>query len=84
MLSVGGLRQQFSLSENIQMSLYGAEFIRTLKRRFGDDADVFFTPNGYLMLASEEGASTLIDSAKLQKELGAVNVILGKEQLKKR
>lgn len=84
MLSVGGLRQQFSLPENIQMSVFGAEFLRTLKKKFGQDADVFFTPNGYLMLASEEGASQLIDNSKLQKELGAVNVILGKEALKQR
>ena len=27
-LSVGGLRQQFSLRENIELSLYGAEFLR--------------------------------------------------------
>lgn len=66
------------------MSMYGAEFIRTLKNRFGHDADVYFTPNGYLLLASEIGASQLIDNAKLQKELGAVNIVLSKEQLKQR
>jgi FAD-dependent oxidoreductase domain-containing protein 1 len=27
-MSVGGVRQQFSLPENIQMSLFGAEFLR--------------------------------------------------------
>ncbi|KAF2881130.1 hypothetical protein ILUMI_25041 [Ignelater luminosus] len=83
-LSVGGLRQQFSLPENIHMSLFGAEFLRTLKKRFGDDADVYFTPNGYLMLASEHGAQQLLDNAKLQTQLGAVNVVLGKEGLKER
>lgn len=83
-MSVGGLRQQFSLPENIHMSLFGAEFLRTLKKRFGDDADVYFTPNGYLMLASEHGAQQLLDNAKLQSELGAVNVVLGKEGLKER
>lgn len=64
--------------------MFGAEFIRTLKKRFGSDADVYFTPNGYLLLASEKGASQLIDNAKLQKELGAINVVLTKEQLKER
>nr|AEE63374.1 unknown [Dendroctonus ponderosae] len=83
-LSVGGLRQQFSLPENIQMSLFGAEFIRTLKDRFGPSADVCFTPHGYLMLASEEGAEQLIDNSKLQNELGAVNIVLSREQLKNR
>lgn len=66
------------------MSMYGAEFIRTLKQRFGPEADVYFTPHGYLMLASEEGATQLIDNSKLQKELGAINKVLGKEELKSR
>ena len=30
-LSVGGLRQQFSLEENIEMSLFTADFIRNIK-----------------------------------------------------
>ena len=49
------------------MSLYGAEFIRTLKQRFGPDADVNFTPHGYLVLASTEGAEQLIDNSKPEK-----------------
>ncbi|CAH1962340.1 unnamed protein product [Acanthoscelides obtectus] len=83
-LSVGGLRQQFSLQENIQMSLFGAEFLRTLKKRFGPDADVNFHPNGYLLLSSEAGAQQLIDNSKLQTELGAVNMVLTKNQIKER
>ncbi|KAF5293093.1 hypothetical protein FQA39_LY13703 [Lamprigera yunnana] len=83
-LSCGGLRQQFSLSENIQMSLYGAEFLRDFKNRFGPNSDVYFTPNGYLMLASEHGAQQLLDNAKLQKHLGAINTVLSKEALKER
>lgn len=83
-LSVGGLRQQFSLPENIQMSLYAADFLRSLKRRFGPEADVNFTPHGYLLLATEEGAGQLIDNSKLQKELGACNIILQKDELKDR
>ncbi|XP_066248334.1 FAD-dependent oxidoreductase domain-containing protein 1-like [Euwallacea similis] len=83
-LSVGGLRQQFSLPENIQMSLFGYEFIRNLKQRFGPTADVAFTPHGYLVLASEEGAKQLIENSKLQNELGAMNVVLQKQELKDR
>lgn len=29
--AAGGIRQQFSLPENIQMSLFGAEFLKELK-----------------------------------------------------
>ncbi|RZB38625.1 FAD-dependent oxidoreductase domain-containing protein 1, partial [Asbolus verrucosus] len=83
-LSMGGLSQQFSLPENIQMSLYGAEFLRTLKKRFGHGADVHFTPQGYLVLADEERAQKLIDNNMLQRELGAVNRILTRNQLKSR
>lgn len=83
-LSVGGLRQQFSLPENIEMSLFGFEFIRTLKKRFGPNADVSFTPHGYLVLATEGGAEQLIENSKLQNEMGARNVVLQKHQLKDR
>ena len=32
MLSVGGIRQQFGIEENIKMSLFGAEFLRDIHR----------------------------------------------------
>ncbi|XP_059617083.1 FAD-dependent oxidoreductase domain-containing protein 1-like [Phlebotomus argentipes] len=83
-LSVGGLRQQFSLVENIQMSLYGAEFIQNIKEHLGDDADVNFTPHGYLLLATEEGAETLDRNSRLQNELGARNEILTPEKMKRK
>lgn len=83
-LSVGGLRQQFSLVENIQMSLYGADFIRNIKEHLGDDADVNFTPHGYLMLATEQSAETLQRNSRLQNELGARNEILTAKRLKEK
>ncbi|XP_012528848.2 FAD-dependent oxidoreductase domain-containing protein 1 isoform X2 [Monomorium pharaonis] len=85
-LSVGGLRQQFSLEENIQMSLYGAEFLRNINDHLSipgePPIDVNFHPYGYLILATEAGAETLIQSSKLQNSLGAKNVILTTEKLK--
>lgn len=63
------------------MSLFGAEFFRTLKERFGPEADVLFVPNGYLVLASAEGAEQLTNNHKLQTELGAKNLLLSKNQL---
>lgn len=83
-LSVGGLRQQFSLPENIQMSLYGADFIRRAKEHLGNDVDVNFQPFGYLMLATEEGAQTLKENSRLQNELGARNEILTTRRLKEK
>lgn len=83
-LSVGGLRQQFSLVENIQMSLYGADFIRNIKEHLGDDVDVNFTPHGYLVLATEKSAETLKRNSRLQNELGARNEILTAKRLKEK
>lgn len=37
---------------------------------------------GYLVLASEEGAETLMRNSKLQNELGARNELLNANQLK--
>lgn len=31
-LSAGGIRQQFSIRENVQMSMYGIDFLRELQR----------------------------------------------------
>lgn len=84
-LSLGGLRQQFSLVENIQMSLYGSDFIRNIKEHLGDDVDVNFTPYGYLMMAgTEESAEQLMQNSRLQNELGARNELLTAKRLKEK
>ncbi|CAK9822143.1 FAD-dependent oxidoreductase domain-containing protein 1 [Anthophora retusa] len=85
-LSVGGLRQQFSLKENIEMSLFGAEFIRNINDYLGiygqPAIDPIFHPYGYLMLASEKGAERLTENSKLQNFLGAKNILLSAAKLK--
>ncbi|XP_076233776.1 FAD-dependent oxidoreductase domain-containing protein 1 isoform X2 [Calliopsis andreniformis] len=85
-LSVGGLRQQFSLEENIEMSLFGAEFIRNINDYLGIEGeppvDVYFHPYGYLMLAGEKGTETLMQNSKMQNFLGAKNILLSKHKLK--
>ncbi|KAJ3653843.1 hypothetical protein Zmor_013075 [Zophobas morio] len=83
-LSVGGIRQQFSVPENIQMSLFGARFIQNLKERFGPEADISYMPYGYLILASEKGAPQLDQNFQLQTKLGATNTLLSKRQLQER
>lgn len=81
-LSVGGLRQQFSLEENIQMSLYAADFMKDIKEHLDDDVELNFTPHGYLMMASEAGAQTLSENSELQNKMGAKNELLTAKQLK--
>lgn len=62
------------------MSLFGADFIRDAREELGD-VDLCFTPHGYLILASEEGAETLRRNSYLQNELGAKNELLSAEKL---
>ncbi|XP_069691769.1 FAD-dependent oxidoreductase domain-containing protein 1-like isoform X3 [Periplaneta americana] len=87
-LSVGGLRQQFSLEENIKMSLFGADFLRNIKQYLGieghDAPDVCFTPFGYLLLATEKGAQQLEENSNLQKKFGARNELLTPVKLKEK
>ncbi|KAH8412963.1 hypothetical protein KR009_007195 [Drosophila setifemur] len=80
-VSIGGLCQQFSLPENIQMSLFAAEFLRNAKEHFGDEVPLQFTPHGHLLLAGEEEAEGLMRSSQLQNELGARNELLTPDRL---
>ncbi|XP_020807791.1 FAD-dependent oxidoreductase domain-containing protein 1 [Drosophila serrata] len=79
--SVGGLCQQFSLPENIQMSLFAADFLRNAREHFGNEVPLQFTPHGHLLLAGEEQAESLMRSSELQNELGARNELLTADRL---
>jgi FAD-dependent oxidoreductase domain-containing protein 1 len=83
-LSLGGLRQQFSTTENIKLSLFALHLMRNLKQEFGPDADVGFKEQGYLILASGEGMSTLVENHATQKTCGADNILLDPRELKSR
>jgi len=74
MLSAGGIRQQFSLPENIQMTMYGAQFLNNIKALQVDDEipDIQFHQNGYLFLANDDrGEKILRENVELQRSLGA-------------
>lgn len=69
------IRQQFSSPENIQISQFGAEYIKSFRAQLGGGDDV---PNlilqsfGYMYLAdTREFAKTLQDAQKVQATLGA-------------
>ncbi|KAL8173757.1 UNVERIFIED_CONTAM: FAD-dependent oxidoreductase domain-containing protein 1 [Gekko kuhli] len=87
-LSVGGIRQQFSLPENIKMSQFSAEFLRSINDYLGifnePPIDVQFNPSGYLFLASEEGAAVLEENVKIQRTEGAEVSLLSPAQLQKK
>lgn len=73
-LSAGGIRQQFSLSANIQLSLYGIDFVRSASAQLavpGESApDLQFKEQGYLFLASEAGEPTLRRNVATQRACG--------------
>ncbi|XP_072810094.1 FAD-dependent oxidoreductase domain-containing protein 1 isoform X4 [Vicugna pacos] len=85
-LSVGGIRQQFSLPENIQLSLFSVEFLRNINEYLAvvDDPplDLRFNPSGYLFLASEKGAATMENNVKVQRQEGAKVCLMSPEQLR--
>ena len=74
--SLGGLRQQFSTPENIELSKFGLKLVRGLKAEFGPEADVSFHENGYLIMASENGMPILEENHRVQMTNGADNIIL--------
>lgn len=73
-LSAGSIRQQFSTRENIQISQYGAWFLKNMHELLevnGEVPDVSFVEGGYLFLASENGRTTIQHNHAVQKSLGA-------------
>lgn len=75
-LSVGSIRQQFSLAGNILLSLKSSNFLREeLKTELAVERDappdIQFSSGGYLFLASKKGEDTLRRNYELQRSLGA-------------
>ncbi|KAG2470020.1 FXRD1 protein, partial [Polypterus senegalus] len=72
-LSVGGIRQQFSMPENIHMSLFSCYFLRNINEYLSvmneDPIDVQFNHAGYLFLASENGAQVMEENYHIQRYL---------------
>lgn len=70
-LSAASIRTQFSHAGNVRMSLFGVQFIRSLKERFGPEADIGFHEGGYLILAGRDGAAALATHHRMQTAEGA-------------
>lgn len=73
--SAGGIRQQFSLAANVELSLYGVDFLKRglqkLCQGVDVDTDVQFKEHGYLLLATPEGESALRENNAVQHAAGA-------------
>jgi FAD-dependent oxidoreductase domain-containing protein 1 len=77
--SAGGVRQQFSLRENVAMSRYGLDFYKNFAGHVavdGDAPDVGLRQQGYLFLFTDNQRDTVVAVNAMQRDLGAVNELL--------
>jgi glycine/D-amino acid oxidase-like deaminating enzyme len=80
-LSCSSIRQQFSTPENIRLSRFGLEFLRSLKEWHGADADPGLHEGGYLILATEAGQAVLEANHRTQTAEGAPVALLDRDGL---
>ena len=83
-LSASSIRLQFSTPENIRMSLYGVDFLRAMKDRFGPEADPRFHEGGYLIMAGPENSGKLAAIVETQRREGADTQFIEAGALQKR
>jgi FAD-dependent oxidoreductase domain-containing protein 1 len=85
--SAGSIRQQFSTPGNIEMSKFGAHFLKHVGDYLsveGEAPQIAFREGGYLFLASEEGRAILEQNHALQIAHGAHNALLAPDALRSR
>ncbi len=85
-LSDGNIRVQFNVKENILMSMYGLEVLKTFATDMaveGEKADVGFRQQGNLFIASEASQEEARAGLALQQSLGCQVEWLTPEQVKK-
>lgn len=73
-LSAASIRQQFSSTVNIRISLHGVRFLRAIAAHLGVDGEapqIGLKEGGYLYLGGPEGAPVLRDVNALQRAEGA-------------
>lgn len=79
------IRQQFSNRTNIQISQFGAHFIKNFRDFMGDDPEVPHLPlqsYGYMYLAdTPEFAQTLKESQQIQTSLGAHTKHMSRDEI---
>ena len=86
-LSVASIRHQFSLPENIRMSMFGSDFIARAGEALavdGETPELGFCEGAYLFLAGAAGWATLQANHRTQRGLGADVVLLDAQGLRER
>lgn len=86
--SLGSLRQQFSMPENILLSRFGLEFVRHIRNRIDlpedETPDVQFRDGQYLFLATEAGAEALRSNVATQQATGSPVALLSPDEVRER
>jgi len=78
------IRQQFSAAINVQISQFGAEFIKNFKTFMADDdaPEITLQSYGYMYMAdTPEFAQTLKETQEIQQKLGAGTKHLTRDQI---
>jgi FAD-dependent oxidoreductase domain-containing protein 1 len=83
-LSAACIRTQVGTPVNIHMSLFGVEFLRTIKDRFGQEADIAFIERGYVILGDLDTVAARRAGAEMQRREGADATVLSPDEIKAR
>jgi len=78
-LSVGGIRRQFSTEVNIRIGQYSLSFYREFGERMeveGERPEIDFKPRGYLFLGNEKNWPLLVKHQRFQQSLGVETRLL--------
>lgn len=79
--SAASIRTQFGTPLNIALSLFGADFFRTIKDHFGAQADIGYRENGYLILGAPDVVAVRQAGVAMQQAAGADVVALTPAEL---
>lgn len=86
-LSCASIRHQFSNPVNVELSLFGTEFLADFHNRVevgGDSPDLCYRDTGYLFLATDSGWATLEANNRTQTACGADITLMDRAQLGRR
>lgn len=82
-LSVGGIRRQFSTEVNIRICQYSLSFFREFGERMeveGERPEIDFKPRGYLFLGNEKNWPLLVKHQAFQRSLGVETQLLNLDE----
>lgn len=82
----GGVRQQFSLPENIAMSQFSLGFYRQFAQHMADIpdvADISFREQGYLLVVTKNGVKNLERNQILQSSMGVHTKLMDRDETRR-